>query len=466
MQDDGYVPVRPPSPCPLSEGGPANESGSKKDPYDPHPPPAYPIPNYVSNANSWGNLYNQMPLSAMDHQNTLQQQRDLHLLPSPVTLQGSHTLQHPVPQVGTQLPAGEFYSSGSTLLPAFYSSYGSYQTVNLPYARFLTPSPEPDLSLLENLEKGLAEFGNGVLDQRVPLLGQGGGGGSAGGMEEWKFDEGDGMGLEGGFGMASMVMREEDERERVLAGLREGEQQRRLMATQHSLPRGPLEAASIHYAPLPPPLVVPAPPPPPPVVAANSQQSIHAPMSPSTLRHHQEQIEHHRAIIRQHEEQLRQGLPGGEDPLGAYDGTGESHESHASTSTKRGRRASAKLIALTSTLPTPTPPVYTSTATAASRKPRNPPSTQLPTPSRKIAPTPLPSASISTSGDIEGGPKCSHCEATTTPLWRRGPEEELLCNACGLYLKLHSRKRPTNFSKQVSPPPPSRIPCCLLGGWD
>ncbi|KAI9278464.1 hypothetical protein BDA99DRAFT_408302, partial [Phascolomyces articulosus] len=37
---------------------------------------------------------------------------------------------------------------------------------------------------------------------------------------------------------------------------------------------------------------------------------------------------------------------------------------------------------------------------------------------------------------------CSNCNATQTPLWRRSTNDELLCNACGLYQKLHNAPRP------------------------
>eukprot|EP00127_Corallochytrium_limacisporum_P003125 Clim_evm54s146 gene=Clim_evmTU54s146 len=37
---------------------------------------------------------------------------------------------------------------------------------------------------------------------------------------------------------------------------------------------------------------------------------------------------------------------------------------------------------------------------------------------------------------------CMNCKATTTPMWRRGPDNELLCNACGLYFKTHGEHRP------------------------
>jgi Zn ribbon nucleic-acid-binding protein len=38
---------------------------------------------------------------------------------------------------------------------------------------------------------------------------------------------------------------------------------------------------------------------------------------------------------------------------------------------------------------------------------------------------------------------CSHCKATSTPLWRRDPNTHLpLCNACGLYLQHRQKMRP------------------------
>lgn len=39
--------------------------------------------------------------------------------------------------------------------------------------------------------------------------------------------------------------------------------------------------------------------------------------------------------------------------------------------------------------------------------------------------------------------KCSHCQATSTPLWRRDPTTfKTLCNACGLYLQQRNKFRP------------------------
>lgn len=36
---------------------------------------------------------------------------------------------------------------------------------------------------------------------------------------------------------------------------------------------------------------------------------------------------------------------------------------------------------------------------------------------------------------------CSNCSTSNTPLWRRGLQRECLCNACGLYLKQHQKYR-------------------------
>ncbi|KAG6330886.1 hypothetical protein ID866_8204 [Astraeus odoratus] len=51
-----------------------------------------------------------------------------------------------------------------------------------------------------------------------------------------------------------------------------------------------------------------------------------------------------------------------------------------------------------------------------------------------------------------GGVKaeCSNCGATHTPLWRRGLNDELNCNACGLYCKLHKRPRPKSMRSNHS----------------
>ncbi|TPX35728.1 hypothetical protein SmJEL517_g01970 [Synchytrium microbalum] len=44
---------------------------------------------------------------------------------------------------------------------------------------------------------------------------------------------------------------------------------------------------------------------------------------------------------------------------------------------------------------------------------------------------------------------CKNCLITSTPFWRRSVHDELLCNACGLYLKLHGRHRPQTLVKSA-----------------
>lgn len=81
-----------------------------------------------------------------------------------------------------------------------------------------------------------------------------------------------------------------------------------------------------------------------------------------------------------------------------------------------------------------------SSSSGLHKKNRNPHATQLPGNGQR-------KATKEEAGEGHSGPICSHCGSITTPLWRRGPDDELLCNACGLYLKLHSKPRPKTFGK-------------------
>lgn len=54
------------------------------------------------------------------------------------------------------------------------------------------------------------------------------------------------------------------------------------------------------------------------------------------------------------------------------------------------------------------------------------------------------------SNTVEGqSPTCTNCHTQTTPLWRRNPEGHPLCNACGLFLKLHGVVRPLSLKTDV-----------------
>ena len=54
-----------------------------------------------------------------------------------------------------------------------------------------------------------------------------------------------------------------------------------------------------------------------------------------------------------------------------------------------------------------------------------------------------------TSGDGNAPTTCTNCFTKTTPLWRRNPEGQPLCNACGLFLKLHGVVRPLSLKTDV-----------------
>ncbi|XP_025106194.1 transcription factor GATA-3-like isoform X2 [Pomacea canaliculata] len=45
------------------------------------------------------------------------------------------------------------------------------------------------------------------------------------------------------------------------------------------------------------------------------------------------------------------------------------------------------------------------------------------------------------------GTSCANCGTTTTTLWRRNPNGDPVCNACGLYYKLHNVNRPLTMKK-------------------
>lgn len=74
------------------------------------------------------------------------------------------------------------------------------------------------------------------------------------------------------------------------------------------------------------------------------------------------------------------------------------------------------------------------------RQPRLRPS-QAPTPRALNAALRTPNATPN-APTLAVKAECANCGATQTPLWRRGLNDELNCNACGLYCKMHKRPRP------------------------
>ncbi|KAG0294796.1 putative electron transfer flavoprotein subunit, partial [Linnemannia gamsii] len=67
-------------------------------------------------------------------------------------------------------------------------------------------------------------------------------------------------------------------------------------------------------------------------------------------------------------------------------------------------------------------------------------------------PIPLPASATSitsTAGGTNVQPMCTNCRTTLTPLWRKDDAGEILCNACGLYYKLHHIHRPISLKRNV-----------------
>ncbi|KAI8376760.1 hypothetical protein EDC96DRAFT_432526, partial [Choanephora cucurbitarum] len=48
-----------------------------------------------------------------------------------------------------------------------------------------------------------------------------------------------------------------------------------------------------------------------------------------------------------------------------------------------------------------------------------------------------------------GSIQCTNCLTENTPLWRRNPQGQPLCNACGLFLKLHGTVRPLSLKTDI-----------------
>lgn len=69
------------------------------------------------------------------------------------------------------------------------------------------------------------------------------------------------------------------------------------------------------------------------------------------------------------------------------------------------------------------------------------------------------SPSVTTGPDPKKTLQCSNCKTRTTPLWRKTNQGDVLCNACGLFYKLHGILRPVNSAppndNHQNPPPSS-----------
>ncbi|KAJ5101183.1 Protein of unknown function DUF1752 [Penicillium angulare] len=136
-------------------------------------------------------------------------------------------------------------------------------------------------------------------------------------------------------------------------------------------------------------------------------------------------------------------------------GLGRTHGSAASVSEVRNRENDPRRqqkIPRTASTPNAPGLLRQSMNGTMSGPPTNHPSPNTPPESGLSSAVPSRPASPggSKNGDPNSGPTtCTNCFTSTTPLWRRNPEGQPLCNACGLFLKLHGVVRPLSLKTDV-----------------
>jgi GATA-binding protein len=128
------------------------------------------------------------------------------------------------------------------------------------------------------------------------------------------------------------------------------------------------------------------------------------------------------------------------------EGLSRGHGSAASVSEMRSREDRRPKIARTISTPNTNQLAHHALSNASHTSPNTPPESGLSSavPSRPASP------GGSRNGEQSGAPTtCTNCFTQTTPLWRRNPEGQPLCNACGLFLKLHGVVRPLSLKTDV-----------------
>lgn len=66
-----------------------------------------------------------------------------------------------------------------------------------------------------------------------------------------------------------------------------------------------------------------------------------------------------------------------------------------------------------------------------------------------LTPAPLVNSKLNSSSSKQAL-QCTNCHTRTTPLWRKSNQGDVLCNACGLFYKLHGILRPLNGAASSS----------------
>ncbi len=137
-------------------------------------------------------------------------------------------------------------------------------------------------------------------------------------------------------------------------------------------------------------------------------------------------------------------------PVDWAQGTGirRTHGSTASVSEirNRGTESRKQKIPRTASTPNAVQLGHQAVLNRAQSSPNSPPESGF----SSVAPSRPGSPGESKQGDTNGIPiTCTNCFTQTTPLWRRNPDGHPLCNACGLFLKLHGVVRPLSLKTDV-----------------
>lgn len=128
---------------------------------------------------------------------------------------------------------------------------------------------------------------------------------------------------------------------------------------------------------------------------------------------------------------------------------GRAHGSAASVSDIRNRSGDTRRQKIPRISSTPNA-VQLGHQQAMQTRPQSSPNSPPESGFSSVAPSRPGSPGGSKSDENNGVPTtCTNCFTQTTPLWRRNPEGHPLCNACGLFLKLHGVVRPLSLKTDV-----------------
>lgn len=130
---------------------------------------------------------------------------------------------------------------------------------------------------------------------------------------------------------------------------------------------------------------------------------------------------------------------------------GRTHGSAASVSEIRNRGNDPRRQKIPRTVSTPNAALMQHSdlyrTQSAHTSPNSPLESGRSTTTSSRAPSPT---RLQQSQDANGLPTtCSNCHTQTTPLWRRNADGNPLCNACGLFLKLHGVVRPLSLKTDI-----------------